>query len=140
MSAKVVMLYLVIGLAIGAGGAYFIMNENLQQITDSYEFQLEKLQDTLDLEKSQYDKEITSLENTVDEIQNTITNLQNQNSQYRNQIDNLNDEIDSLTNEITDLTTGAQYLEDEVYNILKEIMLNVESGRGEKLQEENLTL
>jgi len=42
---KIMIIYLVVGLSIGGGGVYFIMNNQMQIMENDYENQIEQVQD-----------------------------------------------------------------------------------------------
>ena len=108
------MLYLALGLIIGAGGSYFYINNQMQVMTDYYENQIEDVQDALSLTTSQSEIKIINLEDGIDEIQSSITSLQALNHEYEGQIVDLEDEVDSLNLEITGLESEVDDLESEL--------------------------
>jgi hypothetical protein len=114
---KIVMIYLVVGLSIGGGGSYFIMNNQIQTMEDYYENQIEQVQDALQLTTNQKNIEISNLGNVVDEIQDSINTLQALNDEYSNHIDELENEIDSKNIEINSLESDVSDLEKEVSSL-----------------------
>jgi len=114
---KIVMIYLVVGLSIGGGGVYFIMNNQIQTMEDHYENQIEQVQDALQLTTNQKNIEISNLGDVVDEIQDSINTLQALNDEYSNHIDELENEIDSKNIEINSLESDVSDLENEVSSL-----------------------
>jgi hypothetical protein len=115
---KIVMLYLVFGLAIGGAGSYFIMNNQLLITKAYYEGQLDQVQDALEITTSEYSAEVSTLEEFIDEIQDAIKSLQLLNNQYYSEIETLEETIESLEDEIWNQDKEIQYFQNEVENIL----------------------
>jgi len=117
-SSKVVVFMLIFGIVLGAGGSYFIMKEQIQILKREHEYQIEQLQDALEITTSIKEAEIEDLESVMDDIQNAIDSLQNQNTQYQREITSLEADIDSLEFEVWSKEANIAYLEDRIDDIL----------------------
>jgi hypothetical protein len=111
------MIYLALGLVIGAGGSYFVLNNQMQVMENYYENQIEEVHNALSLTTSQSEFEISNLENVVDEIQDSISSLQALNDEYSDYIDDLEDEVDSLNEEVFSLESDVENLEFEMSSL-----------------------
>lgn len=90
-SSKAVIIMMIFGIVLGAGGSYFVMNEQIQILKQEHEYQLDQLQDALDITTSIKEAEIEDLESVMDDIQNAIDSLQNQNTYLEDRIDDILD-------------------------------------------------
>ena len=115
-SSKAVIIMMIFGIVLGVGGSYFIMNEQMQILKQEHEYQLDQLQDALDITTSIKEAEIEDLESVMDDIQNAIDSLQNQNTQYQREITSLEAQISTKNEEIEDYEADIESLELEVWS------------------------
>jgi len=90
-SSKAVIIMMIFGIVLGAGGSYLVMNEQIQILKQEHEYQLDQLQDALDITTSIKKAEIEDLKSVMDDIQNAIDSLQNQNTYLEDRIDDILD-------------------------------------------------
>jgi hypothetical protein len=109
---------LIFGIVLGAGGSYLAMKEQMQILIREHEYQLDQLQDALEITTSRKEAEIEDLESAMDDIQNAIDSLQNQNTQYQREITSLETDIESLEYEVWSKEADVAYLEDRIDDIL----------------------
>jgi branched-chain amino acid transport system substrate-binding protein len=119
---------LVVGLAIGGGGAYYFLSTNFQSQITQYEAQvtdltadilnltasvseLESMKSAYDSQKTELETHISTLETLVTTLEDEVADLESEAPEYEGQISNLETLLDKVEDEIADYLNDISFLE-----------------------------
>jgi polyhydroxyalkanoate synthesis regulator phasin len=118
---------LIIGLAIGVGGTYYMMRGQVEQQAEEHEAQLDALQDQFGTVVSgkeaiifSLEKDVARLEKQVTELENTVRLLeQGQETELQGYIDDLEEQVSSLQSQVSSQNATIAALEAQIEDIVE---------------------
>ena len=118
---------LIIGLALGVGGTYYMLNRQVRQQAEEHEAQLTELQEQLETVVSgkeaiifSLEKDVASLEKQVSELEENVSRLeQGQETESLEYIDDLEEQLSSLQSQVSSLNATISTLETQIEDIVE---------------------
>jgi len=118
---------LIVGLALGVGGTYYMLNSRVKQQAEEHEAQLTDLQKQLETVVSgkeaiiySLEKDVASLEKQVAELEENVSLLvQGQESESQEYIDDLEEQVSSLQSQVSSQNATIVTLETRIEDIVE---------------------